>query len=222
MIHGRPSQTSETVGKTFASGRIEGVNAIMRDRAEAVYRSISVEPLGHGRVRGYSLPPSDFRYGRSSDVKDGSIGSVINPPEQAESEAVRCMYRKTHRNYLPGERVDREYAWPDQVDSAFVFGTIRNKVAGDIELALKWARPTDDTQTVIKRLQDFRDATSDVLGHPRNSLQGGPPVEPGFRFGIRYDGGGLTAGDCINGNFGDVSELLPDARVGKSIPRIKA
>lgn len=98
------------------------------------------------------------------------------------------------------------YVWPASVDSQFAFGYKDKQMKSDrIENALHW------------------DVSSD--NPPRNSLNsrdGKPPVQADFTFGRPSRQGDDSAAACISSNFTRYEDLLPDADIGKSIPRIKA
>ena len=218
ICHGISSDKKESLDRVFEAMKKVGMHAILNDKKEKIYKSKQVEPLGTSLKRGYDLPPEDFRYGLKSERPECGIKDLVNPVDGIvdEGEKVMRLYRKTHNDYAPGERINREYTWA--VNDDFVFGA-PNAKGGAIEEAMKWNTHKDVANVHDKRWQDFRESNGHEVGRGKNSLQGLIPVPADFRFGKKCMTRVETAADAINRNYGSQIELKPDGNIGKSVPR---
>ena len=220
-VHGAPSIQSGSVERCFSNMRKEGLEKVLQEKAEQIYLSRQKEPLGRGRVRGYSLPPDGFRFGKRSAERECEMADLVNPVDQVEDENVRLMYIKTHNSYDPGEQVKRHYKWPSDFSEYLAFGHRDKAKTNRIEDALKWEHGNDPTKIVTKRVDDFWKTYRDIVGKGRNLLQGPIPVQTGHRFGLKHVGNHDTVASCIHSNFKSVEELQPDSSLGRSLPRIR-
>ena len=215
ICHGVPTVKKESVEKTFKAMEQTEIEKVLNDKKEKIYKSRKAEPLGKFPMKGYTLPPEDFRFGKHGEKHEYGIKEIVNPVDDiVESDEVKEMYRKTHRDFAPGEQLRREYNWP--VKDGQAFGLCEEKSSSGIEAAMKWDASEDVTKVHSKRLQAYRVANHDEVGRSKNLLQGLMPVPPGFRFGSKSVNQGETAAEAIHRNYANETELLPDKYVGKS------
>jgi hypothetical protein len=128
IVHGIPTVKSESVTKTFLAMRREGVQKILCENAEKIYKSVSTEPLGTSVRHGYVLPPPSHAFGIKTDSRESGIKTLICPETPTnETESVRSMYRRTHHDYDAGEQLDRQYQLPPQIsqNENFRYGLAR-------------------------------------------------------------------------------------------------
>ena len=185
-VHGISSKKSESVGRCFP--RVTGFQSKLRDMDEEIYWSRKNEPLGRRKMTSNPLPPSTHVYGKVLPV-DGSVSDAFKGvPEETEPD--RQLYKHTHRDFDPGEQVDRNYKWPHGVDDTFAFG-LRELKSQPIDSCMKWEE--HESSPIPER-------RAPTVYHPRIKK-----VEPMN-----------SAAWCINGNFKTVDELLPDPTIGKS------
>ena len=134
------------------------------------------------------------------------------------------MYNKTHNYTLPGEQKDREYNWPVDKNN-FVFGKGDNIEADGVKKSLR----TDllfseypNTKIGDKRLEDFRQATSTLLGKGRfRGTMDTSKIPEDYTFGsksIKNNDNTWNIAKCIHG---DINSLKPemlekDVDLGKS------
>lgn len=113
------------------------------------------------------------------------------------------LYRKTHGLTAPGEQKDRHYNWPvdknnfqfGKTDKKELDGT-KNSLCSDF---LEAQYPS--TKIVKKNLEDFRQATTDMVGIPRfkGTLSG--TYADSFTFGKKSLAGvNWNVGKCIHGD----------------------
>jgi hypothetical protein len=140
---------------------------------------------------------------------------------QIEDEKTRKMYQKTHGLTLPGEQKVRDYNWP--VDKhKHVFGKPEHM---EIDGCKKSLRPdillNDYPATKLgdKRLEDFRQATSHMVGKSKfkGSLRNDLPED--FSFGSKsMKENAWNVGKCLNGDEESLTDkmLESDVDLGKS------
>ena len=195
FVHGVCSQKSagESVGRCFR--RTTGVAAFLDQRNERVYKSFEREPLGKSRIFGYSLPSPNHTYGKPLGEHE-VIKTVINPEHSSETPNTHRQYVRTHLDFSPGEQVDREYRWPEQVlhaSAGFAFGFKPNWSSGSAAEAFDW-KP-HKPNFVSERWQAFHSATQAPIGKTK-------PMVPGFvaklPTQIKPDPRCESAGECIN------------------------
>jgi hypothetical protein len=156
---------------------------------EEIYWSRKNEPMGRSKISSNPLPPSSHVYGKVLAV-DGSVSDSFRGVSE-ETGPAKEMYKQTHRDFDPGEQVDRKYKWPLGVDHAFAFG-LRDVKSQPIESCMKWEHSESN------REPERRDTSLCPPQYLKTK-----PFE--------------SAALCIHGNFKTVDELLPDPRIGKSL-----
>ena len=207
MTHGKATVKSESVGRCFNSLRKSKFEAFQVDLGERIYWSRKHEPLGHGTVRGHTLPPVEHVYGRPNE-KGQRMSDVFSISDDGVHEKDKLEVGKQRR---------REYNWPACVDTSFSFGQ-RDVRQGSAAEALNLETP--ETLLQPKRLADFRSIANPPIGQSAPYLQGKPPVAQDFVFGGSCVRSGDSAAACIHENFVNADDLTPDRNLGKGVSRI--
>jgi hypothetical protein len=144
MVHGISTKKSESVQKTFAAMQRSQVMLALDEVAEQIYASNKTEPLGKSRIYGYALPSNDFVFGNRTDNKTEAIAETLFPSDMntVESEHVRALYRKTHKDFDPGEQRVRGYRLPAAIlkTSDFKYGIPSQCTSGSVTECLRWSR----------------------------------------------------------------------------------
>ena len=139
-----------------------------------------------------------------------------------ESEEVKSLYNKSHGLTDPGEQKDRNYKW--YVDKTnHVFGKTEPKEADGSKKSLAFDHleaQFPKTIVVDKRLEDYRQATSDMVGRSKfkGTLHSG--IEEGHIFGTKNMlEGNWNVAKCIHGDSDQKTEmhLQPDPDLGRSV-----
>ena len=143
ITHGVATSKSESVGRTFESMRVTQVEQLLRDVKEEIYASNKNEPLAKSKIHGYQIPKDGFVYGKGFKQEDGNIAEVVNPTKglAEETQEVRALYRKTHRDYNAGEQRNRGYNLPEAVtsDPHFRYGFKSAHITGTARDCLNWS-----------------------------------------------------------------------------------
>jgi hypothetical protein len=139
-----------------------------------------------------------------------------------EPEEAKKLYTRTHGLTDPGEQKDRQYNW--NVDKhEYVFGK-----PDPIEMdGAKKSLRTDfmeanypKTRIVDKRLEDFRQATSDMVGRGKFKGTLHPDIKEDHVFGCKtIVGENWNVGKCIHGDPEDKNQrhFESDPDLGKSV-----
>lgn len=130
------------------------------------------------------------------------------------------MYQKTHGLTLPGEQLKRDYVWrfnPDTQSFGKTDVIENNGCAKSLRTDFTEAE-YPKTRIGNKRLEDFRQATSILVGTQtfHGSLRN--DIDPDFTFGkkaIREDI--WNSAKCILGDPETVKEVEPDRDLGKNV-----
>lgn len=143
-------------------------------------------------------------------------GCLLNEPDD-----VKKRYQKTHGLSDPGEQKLRNYIWNFDKDK-HAFGLPQDKEIDGAKKSLRTDEldaPYPLTKIVGKRLEDFRQATSDMLGRPKFKGTLHPNLGPDHMFGLPNKFGAWNAGKCINGDPDEIrpEALLPDSDLGKDV-----
>lgn len=144
-------------------------------------------------------------------------GCLLNEPDE-----VKKMYQKTHGLSDPGEQKVRNYNW--YVDkNKHAFGLPQEKEFDGAKKSLRMDElkaPYPSTKIVGKRLEDFRQATEDMLGRSKFRGTLHPNLGPDHMFGLPNTlGGNWNAGKCIYGDPNQITPeaLLPDLDLGRDV-----
>lgn len=205
------------------AGMLMGVAEHKNSVAEMVYESTRREPLGKPTMRGHTIKMLPEGFGNSSGIPVDAK-KIIFPVEQApDTEEHRAMYRKTHNNYIPGERRTRDYTWPEETkDKGFFFGAgCAAAVEGAGAKAVLNMDVEDDgtykkTKLVRKVCEDYRNVQHPKLYVKSHMKQGadGPPIDKEYAFGIKSTISDYTAASCIKGYY-ELEDQLPDQDLGR-------
>ncbi len=146
---------------------------------------------------------------------------IYSCPNLEESEETKKLYRTTHGFSNPGEQKDRNYNWKTIDKSNHIFGKPQEKEYNGAKNSLM----TDfvdanypKTKIVDKRLEDFRQATDDMLGTTKykGTLNANLPEDHVFGVkSIKDDEKNWNMGKCIQGELG--KNINPDVDLGKSV-----
>lgn len=138
-----------------------------------------------------------------------------------EDEHAKTLYNKSHGLTDPGEQKNRHYNW--YVDkSNHVFGKpepIENDGAKK-SLANDFLESNfPKTKIVNKRLEDFRQATSDMVGRSKFKGTLHPDLDETYTFGFKKDSQNWNVAKCIHGASEEktAKHLEADLDLGKNI-----
>ena len=140
---------------------------------------------------------------------------------QVEDEKTKKMYNFSHGLTDPGEQKERNYNWPINKDT-HVFGKgqfiekdgAKKSLMPDILVNNYPATKVGD-----KRLEDFRQATADMLGRSKFKGTLNSNIPNDYTFGVKsLKEGNWNVGKCLNGDPNSISEkmLEPDVDLGKT------
>lgn len=120
----------------------------------------------------------------------------------------------------PGEQKNREYNWKfDPTEHVFGLGQEKERDGAKKSLMTdNLTGPYPPTKIVGKRLEDFRQATSDMLGKSKFKGTLSNKIPPDHAFGKKSQlGDAWNVGRCINGDESTVTakSLAPDPDLGR-------
>lgn len=211
-----------TAEDAMKAGQLMGVAEYKNSVAERVYESSKREPLGKPCKRGHeiNMPPDGFGHPKGEYI-DGKL--VLYPVDQPQDCPEHdAMYRKTHNQYKPGERIVRGYVWPEETTAPnFRFGVNQAGPAqgAGMRLALNTGVEDDGsfkrTKLVQKVCEDYRNVQHPKVLEKKHCKQGatGPPLPHDHRYGIKSGVSDYTAASCIKGYY-SLEEQLPDKDLG--------
>jgi hypothetical protein len=219
-IRGNRGSSTEQCMK---AGQKFGIEAHQMWCKEQVYESNKREPIGKAHIRGHKLKMLPEGFGNASGVPE-DCKAVVFPVEQPrDSEEVRLQYKKSHNHFDPGERIERNYNWPEaSKDEFFRFGTSSDQLkdgAGS-KMALNLMCEDDgsfkQTKMVQKVAEDYRNVVQPKFAAKVHHMQGpnGPPMDPDWAYGVKSITSDCTARSCILGYY-SVDEQLPDQDLGR-------
>ena len=143
IVHGISTRKSESVARTFQAAQQTPISATINEVREQIYASNRNEPLGRSRIYGYQLPPANHVFGITLGSLSESISETLNPRhiQMVETEEIRAMYRRTHKDYDAGEQRVRGYDLPATITGAkdFRYGKESRRTEGSVEQCLQWA-----------------------------------------------------------------------------------
>jgi hypothetical protein len=144
-------------------------------------------------------------------------GCLLNEPED-----VKKLYTRTHGHTDPGEQKDRNYNWPVN-KTTYVFGKPQGIEMDGAKKSLRTDFLEADypkTRVVEKRLEDFRQATSDMIGRSKFRGTLNPSLDDNHVYGKKsIIGDNWNASKCVHGDPEEkaLKHLTPDPDLGKSI-----
>jgi len=192
---------------------------------EQRYIKAKREPLGKSIIRNYIFPDAvkenNFKYGLKTSG-DHTAKDLIYAPNIENSEEQKKNYEITHGLCDPGYQKNREYNWYDIDKKSHCFGKpqkreyngAKNSLITDFQEA-----QYPKTKIVDKRLEDYRQATDDLIGKSKYRGTINPDIEEDHVFGKpSIKGGDLwNIGRCINGDTNNPLLLEEDKDLGRSI-----
>ncbi|MCQ2817698.1 MAG: hypothetical protein MJ252_10575 [archaeon] len=225
LIHGVKSAYSDHVPDCIKGRNYSGTKYFMNTLNEnKFYASRKREPLGKGLIRDYIFPEEvkqeKFKFGIPTigfyNAKDViyNAGNLEEPPE------VKTMYAKTHGLSDPGEQKDRKYKWYfDKKNHTFGLPQEKEIDGAKKSLVIDTAEyPYPKTKLVNSRLENFRQATANLVGVPSYHGTLHPKIGPDHTFGLPgKNDGNWTAAKCIFGDPKDIKKemLEPDKDLGR-------
>eukprot|EP00931_Biecheleriopsis_adriatica_P120297 TRINITY_DN95411_c0_g1_i1.p1 TRINITY_DN95411_c0_g1~~TRINITY_DN95411_c0_g1_i1.p1 ORF type:complete len:511 (-),score=100.76 TRINITY_DN95411_c0_g1_i1:155-1621(-) len=223
--YGVRGQQGASTEQTMKAGMLLGVAAYQNEVAEMVYESRKKEPLGKPFKRGHSLKMLPEGFGNASGVPEDGKEVIFPVAMKPDTEEIRQMYKYTHNNFNPGERIQRNYNWPHETkDSTFRFGLGQGFVQEGVGARGVLNMDVDDdgtvrkTKLVQKSVEDYRNVCHPKVFLKSHAKQGaeGPPIDPEYRFGIKSGVSDYTAASCIKGYY-SLEEQLPDQDLGRCV-----
>lgn len=199
----------------------------MNQMNEQIYAKNKREPLGKSIVRNYIFPDAakddNFKFGLKT-IKQETARELIYAPYIENTEEQKKNYEITHGNCDPGQQKNREYKWYDINKTSHAFGKpqkreydgAKNSLISDFAEA---AYPK--TILVEKRLEDFRQATDDLIGKSKYRGSINTDIQDDHVFGkpsIKLNNM-YNAGNCIYGDINNPNANLfdEDKDLGRSI-----
>ena len=144
-------------------------------------------------------------------------GPVLNEPDN-----IKALYSKTHGLTDPGEQKNRHYNWYMDKNS-HIFGLPQEREYDGTKKSLMndfTHAPYPHSKIVGKRLEDFRQATEDMVGRSKFKGTLHPMIGDDHIFGKKtLLGGTWNAGQCIHGDPEELTEkhFESDPDLGRSV-----
>jgi hypothetical protein len=213
-----------TAEDCLKAGQLLGVAEYRNSVAEAVYDSNKKEPLARPYIRGHETKMRPEGFGIPGGKPQGAKLVIFPVDQEQTTEEARSQYRTTHGNYLPGERIERNYSMPAEAkDAAFRFGAVEPRPANGAGVALALNMSVEDdgtfrkTRLVQRTAEDYRHVQHPKHFQKSNVKQGpsGPPMPGDHQYGIKSGISDYTAESCIKGYY-SLEEQLPDQDLGRS------
>ena len=225
-VHGIKTLGSDHVIDCITNKKDSGVNHFINVIKESKYSSSQREPLGKGLQRNYVFPDKTvtegFRFGIPTNGYYSSKDLIYARMNQQEDEKTLKMYQLTHGLTLPGEQKDRNYNWPvDKNNHIFGKGVVIEKDGAKKSLRTDLLESEyPKTKIGDKRLEDFRQATSDMLGKSKFKGTLNNSIPQDFTFGVKsLKENNWNVGKCLNGDPNVLNDkmLEVDPDLGKSV-----
>ena len=226
LTHGMKSKPSDHVPDCIKGANIDGNKFFMNQLAESHYASRKREPLGKSLQRDYIFPEEvkndKFKFGVPTKGLMNAKDLIYNGCTLKEEPDVKKLYYKTHGVTDPGEQSLRNFKFNfDPNDHRF--GYSQEKELDGVKKSLRedyLYNPYPQTKLVGKRLEDFRQATEDMLGKGKYLGTLSPKFyNDDHTFGKSSNFQEWNVGRCINGDETTVSNksLEPDVDLGKDV-----
>mmetsp|Transcript_47185 Transcript_47185/g.119419 ORF Transcript_47185/g.119419 Transcript_47185/m.119419 type:complete len:490 (+) Transcript_47185:76-1545(+) len=212
-----------TVEEAMKAGQLLGVAEYKNSCNEQVYESTRREPLGKPQNRGHTLKMLPEGFGSPSSAPEDGKEVIYHKHLKPDTEENRLMYKKTHNNYAPGERLERNYNWPAEAqDKNFKFGAGLAAAVEGAGARIAFNLDVDEdgnykrTKLVTKVCEDYRHVQHPKLMKKTHPKQGatGPPMQSDHRYGVKSSISEYTAQSCIKGYY-SLEEQLPDMDLGR-------
>ena len=225
-VHGVKTNKSDHVTDCIKGDNLSGISHFVNQIKENKYASASREPLGESIKRNYEFPNQindEFKFGAQTKGYLSTKDLIYPKNKLVEDEKYKKMYQRTHGLSDPGEQKDRNYNWYVNKNQ-HIFGLNQPLEKDGCKKSL---RPdlleSEYPKTLIgeKRLEDFRQATSDVVGRSKFKGTLRPDIDPTeYIFGVKsLRGVNWNVGKCISGDPEAKTELMmvPDTDLGKNV-----
>ena len=224
LVHGVKTKWGDHVPDCIKGTNLNGTKYLMNNLQEAKYASTWREPLGKSIIRNYKFPEEvkkeGFKFGIPTTGFYNAKDVIYNGCLLSEPNEVKKMYQKTHGLSDPGEQKDREYKWNFDKNN-HVFGKPQEKEFDGVKKSLLMDQlegPYPPTKVTNKHLEDFRQATEDMVGRSKSHGSLLPTLGPDHTFGLKSKlGDAWNAGRCIYGNPSEITKasLEPDPDLGR-------
>ena len=226
LTHGNPSKPSDHVPDCIKGANIDGNKFFMNQLAESHYASRKKEPLGKSLRRDYIFPEevknANFKFGVPTKGIMNAKDLIYNGCPLKEDPDVKKLYFKTHGVTDPGEQSLRNFKFNfDQNEHKF--GYAQEKELDGVKKSLKedyLYNPYPQTKLVGKRLEDFRQATEDMLGKGKYLGTLAPKFyNDDHTFGLGSNFEEWNVGKCIHGDQSTLNKnnLEPDIDLGRDV-----
>lgn len=157
-------------------------------------------------------------------IIDNSAKDLIYNPIPEETAGVKKLYSKTHGLSDPGSQRDRNYNWHSIDKKNHVFGKFHpiEKDGAKLSLITDFLEASyPKTKIVDKRLEDFRQASEDMIGKSKFKGTLKSDIDENFVFGLQsFKANEMwNVGKCLYGDPDSQNTQLieQDKDLGKSI-----
>ncbi|EPR63634.1 hypothetical protein TGGT1_247010 [Toxoplasma gondii GT1] len=160
----------------------------------------------------------NFRFGIKQTTDETNAAKKLIFPQDApsNSEQDERLYQKTHRDYPPGQQVDRHYEVKHIDLRDFRFGKSYAKEVEGVKECLSGSRDAGgSTDESSKAVEDYRRICYPEVGKTALSVAGNPDVPIDFAFGLVTHRDPATVEECLQGSY-SLAEQQPDADLGRS------
>jgi hypothetical protein len=207
LVHGVKTLESDHVPDCIKNPSLSGTKHFLNELNEKKYQRTWREPLGKGILRNYKFPDEvkkdSFKFGIPTTGYYNAKEVIYNGCLLDEPEEVKAMYRKTHGFTEPGEQKDRNYSWKFN-KTTHTFGKPQTLELDGAKKSLLMDQSEGlypPTKLQNKHAEDFRQATTDIVGKSKYHGTLLPTLGPDHVFGVKNDfGNAWSAGKCINGD----------------------
>ena len=212
LVHGIPTSESDHVPDCIKGRNLSGTKYFINELKENnFYASTKREPLGKGIKRNYKFPDevykNSFKFGIPTIGFYNAKDVIYNGCKLDEAPEHKELYKKTHGYCDPGEQLNRHYNWKFDKNK-HLFGLPQEKEIDGVKKTLlmdMMDSPFPKTKLASKRLEDFRQTNTDMVGIPKYKGTLHPKIGPDHTFGVPNKLSGFwNAGKCI---FGDPKEI---------------
>ena len=227
LTHGMKSKSSDHVPDCIKGANIDGNKFFMNQLAESHYASNKREPLGKSLIRNYKYPEeiknnNNFRFGIPTKGIINAKELIYNGGPLKEDDNTKKLYYKTHGVTDPGEQSNRGFKFNfDPNDHKF--GYYQEKEIDGVKKSLRndyLYNPYPQTKLVGKRLEDYREATEDMLGKSKFLGTLAPKYyDDNHTFGKSSNFEDWNASKCIHGdqNIINNNNISPDIDLGRDV-----
>ena len=231
LVHGKKLPESDHVYQLIKGPNNDGIKNFINSIDESNYASNKREPLGKSIVRNYKFPDEvksqNFRFGVPTN-NENSVKDLIynNKCPLFESQKTKDLYYKSHLVTEPGEQSTRFYDWkkPNINPKNHIFGIKQSGEQDGVKKSLmtdNLINPFPQTILVNKREEDFKQATSNLLGKSKyfGTLNTRYANDSNHTYGKTFlNDDTWNVGRCIYGDPKTINteKVKPDEDLGKN------